>query len=96
MYWALLQLGRRLVLPAEFASLLATVACEEVLQLQGLAAGIDRLAVDLMFPATEGTVQRLMASWWDAQVCCPGAWLQQVQVGSWVAWALCAAADMWQ
>lgn len=66
MFWALLQLGRRLVLPGEFASLPATVACEEVLQIQGPTAGGDslsRLAVDLMFPATEGTVQRLMASW---------------------------------
>lgn len=97
MFWALLQLGRRLVLPGQFASLPATLACEEVLQIQGPSAGSDRLVVDLMFPATEGTVQRLMASWWDAQVCCPGgAWLTARQAGSWAACALCADVDRWQ
>jgi hypothetical protein len=69
MYWALLQLGRRLVLPAEFTAAPSVIAYEEVLFFHDPDLGIDgRLAVNLIFPATDGTIKRLMDAWWDAKV----------------------------
>jgi hypothetical protein len=69
MFWSLLQLGRRLVLPAEFAAAPSALAYEEVLQFHDSNLDVGgRLAVNLMFPATEGTVSRLMKAWWDIKV----------------------------
>ena len=68
MYWSLLQLGRRLVLPSEFAAAPSVMAYEEVLQFRDPELGDGRLSVNLMFPATEGTVSRLMSTWWDVKV----------------------------
>lgn len=66
MYWALLQLGRRLVLPAGLAGVSATY--EEVLQYREPDDSNVNLTIDLMFPASAGTIQRLMSSWWEAKV----------------------------
>lgn len=70
MYWALLQLGRRLIMPAEFAAAVPSVIeYQEVLSFDDPALDVHgSLAVDLMFPATESSVQRLLAAWWDVQV----------------------------
>ena len=73
MYWSLLQLGRRLVLPAEFVAAPSDMAYQEVLQFHDVERDVEgRLTVNLMFPATEGTIVRLMNAWWDAKVRQPG------------------------
>jgi hypothetical protein len=69
MYWALLQLGRRLVLPPDIATVPAVVTCKEILQYRELELDVDgRLSVNIMFPATEGTIKRLMDDWWETKV----------------------------
>jgi hypothetical protein len=70
MYWALLQIGRRLVVPAEFAYAAPSVMrYEEEVKFHDPQLDIDgSMTVDLIFPATEGTIQRLMTAWWDAKV----------------------------
>ena len=69
MYWALLQLGRRLVLPPDIAAVPAVVTYEEILQYRDLELDVDgRLSVNIMFPATEGTIKRLMDDWWATKV----------------------------
>lgn len=74
MYWSLLQLGRRLVLPAEYVAVPSAIAYEEVLQFHDSDLDVvGTLTVNLMFPATEGTISRLMNSWWDAKVRADGA-----------------------
>lgn len=69
MYWSLLQLGRRLVLPVEFVAAPSDMAYQEELQFHDVELGVEgRLTVNLMFPATEGTIVRLMNAWWDRKV----------------------------
>jgi len=69
MYWALRQLGRRLVVPPDTAAVPAVVTYEEVLQYLDQELDFDgRLSVRIMFPATEGTIKRLMDKWWEVKV----------------------------
>jgi hypothetical protein len=77
MFWALLQMGRRLVLPPEFAAMPTAMAYEEQLQFRDPELGVEgTLLVNLMFPATEGTVTRLMNAWWDVKVRCQPVWVR--------------------
>lgn len=75
MYWALLQIGRRLVLPPECAALPTAMVYEEMVRFRDPELDIEgTLLVNLMFPATDGTITRLMNAWWDVKVMRQPGW----------------------
>jgi hypothetical protein len=52
-----------------------SMTCTRLVQRRAADGSISERQVDLMFPATERTVLRLMQAWWDRKVGARGAWV---------------------